>query len=117
MATTGFRKATSIHEILPEGSVTNTDCLLIDSTINDTATFGAGNNVAISLDFNSFGIPPGSTIESINIKFQAQHSNIETAHLLTTALLLVDNNDPTSVTGNTYCCYYTEDCYNNQKLY
>ena len=58
MATTGFRKATSIHVISPEGSVTNTDCLLIDSTVNDVAAFGAGNNPSISLDFNSFSIPP-----------------------------------------------------------
>ena len=93
MATTGFRKATSIIAISPEGSVTNTDCLLIDSTVNDAAAFGAGNNSSITLDFNSFNIPLGSTIESINIKFQAQHFNIGIAHLLLPALLLIDNND------------------------
>lgn len=100
MATTGFRKATSIIAISPEGSVTNTDCLLIDSTVNDAATFGAGNNSSITLDFNSFGIPPGSTIEGMNMKFQAQHFNIGAAHLLLTALLLIDNNDITNVSNS-----------------
>ena len=100
MATTGFRKATSIIAISPEGSVTNTDCLLIDSTVNDAAAFGAGNDSSITLDFNSFGIPPGSTIESINIKFQAQHFNIGIAHLLLTALLLIDNNDITNISNS-----------------